>query len=125
MGTNNAQLCVERLRESHAKSSASLKTKATENGRYWAQHIAQAFHLERLSDWYNYEIFRGEPLAPYCWLDLVFLAISDEGEEPDPDAREFFRIPIRYVNDPFYIENFVLGAIEFWDSVKDQVYQES
>jgi hypothetical protein len=114
---------IDRLYKSSAATQASLKTKATENGRYWAQHIAQAFHLERLTDWYNYETFRGQPLAPYCWLNLVFLAISDEGEEPDPKAWEFFRIPYQYIDNPAYVENFVLGTIDYWVSVRDQVYQ--
>lgn len=119
------QQIIDRLQKSYTLHTALLKTKATKNGRYWAQHIAQATHLQRLSNWYNNELFRGEPLAPYSWLDTVSLAISDDNEDPDPDACEFFRIPKQYINDLVYIEDFVLGAIDFWDSVEEQVIQTS
>ncbi|HAI10555.1 MAG TPA: hypothetical protein DCM28_02545 [Phycisphaerales bacterium] len=117
--------CLKHTHKSYVASKTSLKTKATENGRYWAQHIAQPFHLERLYNWYHYESLRGQPPAPCCWLDLLFLAISDLGEEHDPKAWEFFKIPIQNVNDPDYIEDYILGAISFWESDRDSETQKS
>jgi hypothetical protein len=110
---------VQRLRASKMQDLKAAK----QLGRTWAMQTASFSELKALA---HFE-FTGEPMAPYRWLDLMFMAAKqwddDQQGRPDDEVDTWWCEEVEGPSSPSddTLEGFIEGAKEVWVQVEHEV----
>jgi hypothetical protein len=123
-GARDMKEVVARLRASRTKTSDKLKAAGRAAGAKWAKNTAEAVDLERLAtmvedaDWNR--IIEADPNDAYGPGEHFVFALRPD-DHGDRQAAAHFFCGLAHdteVNDPYFIEGFVDGALEVWEAVQ-------
>jgi len=123
---------IERLRKSKQEDTEAMTDLGKKEGADWATNHADYRDLLKISEFRDK--IQTEPslgsISYYCQCDLGHLTPSEaicEDIFPDQgiDAEDFFENIIcvneSTRNDPYFLEGFIDGVVEVWETVKNEV----
>lgn len=135
--SNELIYVVKRLRQSRSTRAKALPKLGRISGVAWAMHVAETVHLEALAaaaeEWeLEVELMKSDPEEEdaddvKCDFTRAELTASDIlNEEPRTSKTSAFwnNVPgasEEFIAEEAWIEGFIDGALEVWNSVKDDL----
>ena len=122
---------LERLRESRKRGESKAMTDGRAAGEAWVKEQAEVAEIERLEQYFEvFDTVDGWTLFDsqdaYTASEHLVFRIQPENEGDRRAASDFWEMVLGHeqaeqAESPAFLEGFVVGALELWDTLNGQV----